>query len=295
MPEPLISVMMPSYNCAQTLPMAIASLQAQTYEEWECLLVDDGSTDNTEALVRCIDEPRVRYLKFEKNRGRPAARQHALLNARGEYMTMLDADDWLFPEKFARQLDVFAAHPDLALVSSGMNVVNGDNELTHVQGRSDQSVEVLGPWDKLSVPFSHAASMIKLDTLALYPYDPRLPRCQDQDFLMRLLRGRYGAIIHAPLYVYWQEYGPRVEKTTLDSLYYQRIVYQKHLTARPLEAAPKWLVARIKHPIYRLASTVGMGQRLFDRRYNQPSQEDKQALSRALAQVTDCLNVMQLS
>ena len=115
-----ISVVIPCYNYGQYLQQALESLRQQSFTQWECWVVDDGSTDDTEDIVKsmmCID-PRINYL-FQANRGQPAARNYGLLHARGDSIQFLDADDLLEPEKFRRQLEYLDDHP-------GADVVYGD-------------------------------------------------------------------------------------------------------------------------------------------------------------------------
>ena len=107
--DPLVSVMMPCYNAERTLPMALASLHAQSYQTWEAGAVDARSTDGTWA-IRGVRRPPRRRERFTQNRGRGAARQR-LEMARGELLSFLDADDWLFPVKLERQVALMTKHP----------------------------------------------------------------------------------------------------------------------------------------------------------------------------------------
>ncbi|MBQ8939709.1 MAG: glycosyltransferase family 2 protein [Paludibacteraceae bacterium] len=98
-------MIIPCYNQALFLPKAIASLQAQTLEDWECIIVDDGSTDNTAEVAAnlALQDGRVHMLQ-KINGGSASARDLGLKHAQGEYIQFLDADDWLEPEKLARQV-----------------------------------------------------------------------------------------------------------------------------------------------------------------------------------------------
>ena len=109
--ESLVSIMMPCFNGEQTLPMALASVRAQSHENWEAVVVDDGSTDGTCDALQGLGEPRLRLERFDTNRGRGAARQRCLEMARGERLTFLDADDWLSPNKLALQVALMREHP----------------------------------------------------------------------------------------------------------------------------------------------------------------------------------------
>ncbi len=102
-----VSVIIPCYNQALFLPKAIASLQAQTLEDWECIIVDDGSTDNTAEVASnlALQDSRIRLLQ-KVNGGSASARDLGLRNAQGEYIQFLDADDTIAPNKLEQQVQL---------------------------------------------------------------------------------------------------------------------------------------------------------------------------------------------
>jgi len=102
---PTVSVVIPTYNRAELLTRAIDSVLAQTYDDFELLVVDDGSTDDTEAVVTAYDDDRVRYLAHETNRGANPARNTGIEAAEGEFVAFLDSDDEWRPRKLEAQLD----------------------------------------------------------------------------------------------------------------------------------------------------------------------------------------------
>lgn len=104
--SPLISVIIPTYNRANFLHQAIESVLAQTYKNWELIIVDDGSTDNTSELVRKFTDKRIIYL-YQENRGASAARNKGIQKAKGEYIAFLDSDDAWLSRKIEKQLDIF--------------------------------------------------------------------------------------------------------------------------------------------------------------------------------------------
>ena len=114
---PLISVIMPCHNYGRFVGEAIGSLQRQSYPHWEVLVVDDGSTDDTKAVVAQLSatDARVKY-HYQSQQGVSAARNTAFELAVGDYIQLLDADDLLAERKFEQQLAVFAEHPGAALV-----------------------------------------------------------------------------------------------------------------------------------------------------------------------------------
>jgi teichuronic acid biosynthesis glycosyltransferase TuaG len=100
----LVSVIMPTYNCAPYIVETIRSVQSQTYENWEIIIVDDCSTDNTESIVESINDKRIRYFKNSKNSGAAVSRNFALREAKGRWIAFLDSDDLWAPTKLEHQL-----------------------------------------------------------------------------------------------------------------------------------------------------------------------------------------------
>jgi glycosyltransferase involved in cell wall biosynthesis len=111
---PLVSVVVPTYNCAQYLPEAVDSVLGQSYERRELIVVDDGSIDDTRVVLGRYGD-RLRYL-FQKNRGIGGARARGLEEARGELVAFLDADDVWMPHKLEHQVEALTRHPECAFV-----------------------------------------------------------------------------------------------------------------------------------------------------------------------------------
>jgi glycosyltransferase involved in cell wall biosynthesis len=123
---PRVSIITPSYNCAKYLPQAIESVLNQTYTDYELIVINDGSTDNTQAIVEPYLE-KIRYL-YQENQGVSTARNRGLSLARGELIALLDADDFFLPDKLKEQVAVFDNQPAIGIVLSGFRVVNQDSE-----------------------------------------------------------------------------------------------------------------------------------------------------------------------
>lgn len=113
---PVISVITPTYNRADFLPEAVRSVLDQTFKDFELLIVDDGSTDNTpEVLEPFLKDGRVLY-EFQQNQGQSAARNRALAKARGQFICFLDSDNAWLPNKLEHQLEAFDQHPEVDIV-----------------------------------------------------------------------------------------------------------------------------------------------------------------------------------
>lgn len=104
--EALVSIVMPAYNSGKFIGKAIDSVIAQTYRNWELIVVDDASTDNTAGVVDKYTkkDSRIKYHRLDKNSGAAVARNTAVKLARGKYMAFIDSDDIWFPEKLTKQI-----------------------------------------------------------------------------------------------------------------------------------------------------------------------------------------------
>ena len=101
----LVSIIMPSYNTADYISASIASVQKQTYTNWELIIVDDCSTDNTDEVVTpLLSDARIRYLKNDRNSGAAVSRNRALREAKGKWIAFLDSDDLWYPKKLEKQI-----------------------------------------------------------------------------------------------------------------------------------------------------------------------------------------------
>jgi glycosyltransferase involved in cell wall biosynthesis len=123
-PAPTISVLMALYNGAALVGETIASLRAQTFGDFELIVVDDRSTDDGIAVLKGINDPRIRIIESPVNQGVVRARNAAFAQARGRYVAALDHDDLCHPERFARQVAYLDAHPDTVLLGTAANILD---------------------------------------------------------------------------------------------------------------------------------------------------------------------------
>jgi len=135
MERPVVSVMMPAHNAERYVRAAIESVLAQTYANFELIVVNDGSTDRTRDIVASFSDPRIRL--FDKpNGGESSARNVALRQSRGEFVAFLDADDLHLPQHLAVTIDFLTAHPARdAVYTDGLHINEHDERLATLQSR----------------------------------------------------------------------------------------------------------------------------------------------------------------
>ena len=122
----MVSILMCTYNREQYLKRAIDSVIAQTYTEWELIIVDDGSTDNTEQLVASYPDPRIRYIKMDKNRFYCYAANYGLQNCRGDYVAFQNSDDEWLSDKLEKQMRFMEEHTEAGACFTEVTLI--DNE-----------------------------------------------------------------------------------------------------------------------------------------------------------------------
>ena len=119
MNSPLVSVVIPAYNQAEFLPSAIQSVLDQTYSNIELIVVNDASPDNTGEAVRQFNDPRVKYIVHEENRGLPTARNTGIIASSGDIILLLDADDFFHPQKIQTHCLFLEQHPEIGVTYNG--------------------------------------------------------------------------------------------------------------------------------------------------------------------------------
>ncbi len=129
----MISIIIPLYNAARFIDETLHSVQAQTYADWECIVIDDGSTDNGADIVKRIakEDTRIQYV-YQSNAGPSAARNHGVRLANGAYIQFLDADDWFPPQRFERMLAEYAHAEDNVILYSGLCLGDEQDIYSHM-------------------------------------------------------------------------------------------------------------------------------------------------------------------
>jgi glycosyltransferase involved in cell wall biosynthesis len=201
----LVSTIIPTYNRAQDVVLAVESALGQSYpaDQHEVLVVDDGSTDDTEAVLAPFGH-RIRYLR-KTNGGVSAARNHGLAHVRGEAVAFLDSDDEWRPDKLALQVALLKERPNIAMVLTDMQVVDEDRSVQEIFRRRTTIPEdgwVL-PYVLRNPAMTPSTAMIRTEIAReLGGFDTTLRTAEDLDFHLRLALHHQVAVIPQPLVRY---------------------------------------------------------------------------------------------
>jgi glycosyltransferase involved in cell wall biosynthesis len=135
---PKVSVIIPTYNMADYLPEAIESVLNQTYKDFEIIVIDDGSTDNTKEIVKKYIDPsrdNIRYI-YQENKGVSVARNTAIMNARGEFIALLDADDRCYANRLEEEIKAIEKDPGIGLVHADDMAITENGKCIDTQRRN---------------------------------------------------------------------------------------------------------------------------------------------------------------
>jgi glycosyltransferase involved in cell wall biosynthesis len=161
--EPRVSVILPAYNAAVLLNDAIQSVLRQSIDDFELIVLDDGSTDNTWELLNAFSDKRIRAY-HHSNMGLPATLNRGLSLARGRYIARLDHDDLMMPTRLETQARFLDAHPEVALLGTAAQIYVGDqpSERHHRHPTSNKALRLRLLFDN---PFVHASIMFRRDEI----------------------------------------------------------------------------------------------------------------------------------
>lgn len=185
--RPIVSVLMAVHQGERFLREAVESVLAQSFEEFELLVVDDGSTDATGDILASYDDPRLRVVRNDRNIGLPRSLNRGLEEVRAPLVARLDADDAAEPDRLARQLEVMCARPDLDILGSWTTEV--DEAGRETGAFRFPASEALIRWGMaVTNVVYHPTVLMRLETLErLGGYDPSVQCAEDYDLFTRVL------------------------------------------------------------------------------------------------------------
>lgn len=236
-----VSVIVPCYNYARFLGRTIGSLQMQSYRNWEAIVVDDGSTDDTrQVALRLADEdPRVRYV-HQQNSGTSEAKNTGIRLAQGEYVLFLDADDLISPEKLKAHVEHFRNSPHVDISYSRFRYFEDGREdrlftkldlssteewLKVIDGRYEVAFPVFVRGNNMAI---HAAVVRKALVDKVGFFDVGMRALEDWDYWLRcILRGAYVSYLDDPEAIALVRVHPGSATQNLDFSGYKKVVYAK--------------------------------------------------------------------
>ena len=216
--QPLITIGLSVYNGEATLACAVQSVIAQSYQEWELVLIDDGSCDASLEVARTFTDQRIVVVSDSGNRGLASRLNQAIRMARGKYFCRMDQDDIAFPNRLERQLEFLEEHLAVDLVASSVVVFRNDGSLSGVLEVPESHLEICRrPWNGFYLP--HPTWMGRTEWFLAHPYTSQADGVEDQFLLYSTCReSRFGGIPEVLL-------GYREHRRLLRKNFWKRILF----------------------------------------------------------------------
>jgi glycosyltransferase involved in cell wall biosynthesis len=208
-PSSLVSVVIPAYNCARTIRQTLESALTQEDAELEVIVVDDGSSDATVEIVEAIPDPRVRLVR-QSNAGPAAARNTGTLQAHGDWVAYLDADDLWLPHKLRTQLTVLSSRPDVFAVQASAYIVDDQLNVLWLNQCTQPENLLLAFLRFQNLPNAPSSWIVAREKLLeIGNWDADLAILEDWEFSLRLARYCNPVCLPEPLSMYRQHPGNR--------------------------------------------------------------------------------------
>jgi glycosyltransferase involved in cell wall biosynthesis len=255
----LVSVIVPAYNAAATIDETLTSVRAQTYQDLDVIVVDDGSADDTLALAarHAAQDARIRVVS-QPNQGVAAARNHGIRLARGALLAPIDADDLWSPYKIERQVEVFEREGDcVSLVYTLHACIDGDGRITSYGHRPGANLDLRALCHRNVVGNGSSAMMRTADVVALGGYDASLRARKAQgceDYKLYLALAARGRVVAIPDFLTGYRYTPtNMSSDVLQMERSHQIVFDELVATHPELAADvdvgrrvcsRWLIVR---------------------------------------------------
>lgn len=195
----LVTIGLPFYNDRSTLELAIKSVFAQTYQNWELILVDDGSTDGSLSFAERIRDSRVRLISDGENRGLIFRLNQIACLAKGKYLARMDADDLMEPTRIEKQIKYLTNNPDIDLVDTAAYSVYRDEVPKGKRGLDD--INLAAKQIIQHAMLLHASVVGKTSWFINNPYDKEYVRAEDYELWCRTYRYSKFGRIKEPLYI----------------------------------------------------------------------------------------------
>jgi glycosyltransferase involved in cell wall biosynthesis len=204
-----VNIILPTYNRAQLIARAIKSLLNQTYQDFEIIVVDDGSTDNTEEVVKKIDDKRIRYIRHKENKGAATARNTGIKAAKAQYIAFQDSDDEWLLEKIEKQIIAFKnVSPKVGVVYTGFWKIQDNKKIYmhsfNIKSKEGDIHESLLKGNFIATP----ATLIKKECFErIGMFDEKLPTLEDWELWIRISKYYHFKYIDEPLLISYYSLG----------------------------------------------------------------------------------------
>jgi glycosyltransferase involved in cell wall biosynthesis len=267
MKKPLVSVTSAFYNTGISMLDMIKSVFAQTYSQWELILLDDGSTDNSLEIARSIVDPRVKVFTNGQNMGRSYSLNRLTELSNGKYIARMDSDDLCSPARLEKQVQFMESHPDVDVVSTGICYLDEkDRPIGH--SHSCETHEHICQYPGRGIKICHGAILGKKKWFEQNKYNETIKYAVDFDILLRSYEHSAFANISEPLYYYKLSLSFNLKKQFIARRNSANVLAKHFMTKKDYtKMVWIWFSQWVKFSFVLLCFLTGSTDRFIARRY----------------------------
>lgn len=247
---PLVSVILCTYNDEKYIAKAIDSILNQSYKNLEFIIINDGSTDNTKAVITAFKDKRIRYYEHLTNKGQETSKNLGIIKAVGKYIAYMDGDDISLENRLEIQVDFMERHPKIGICSAAIKYFGSKNTVFRTVEHNEQ----IQFQSLFHSPLPHPTCMIRSAILQKYElrYKKGWEAAEDYYFLFTVLKHTKAYCIQKPLYLYrWHDKNISITKSA------QQMNYTKEISALVFKALLPFSISKQEHSLlYKLHTNL---------------------------------------
>lgn len=217
---PKVSVLLPVYNCEKYINESVDSILNQTFTDFELIIIDDKSTDNTLNLIKKYNDNRIIVFEKNQNSGYTNSLNYGISIAKGEFIARMDADDISLPTRFEEQIEFLESNPEFILCGSWLQVIGTSRIIKKPENHQEILIHLL-----YSNPIGHPSVMLKKEVLYKFKYDINKEPAEDYDLWTKLIWHGKMYNIQKPLLLY-RKHDSQIS-TTKSIIQMQRYLYSR--------------------------------------------------------------------
>ncbi len=222
----MVSVLLPVYNAEKYLHEAITSVLQQSYKDFELIIINDGSSDKSDEIIRSFKDPRIRYLINEQNIKLIKTLNRGIDEALGKYIARMDADDICMPDRFLRQVEFLEANNDYVMCGSWARIIDGEGNITGRIKRIDTDGMIRSNM-LFTTPFLHPTVMIRTEALKKERYSDVALHCEDLELWIRLAANGDAKFKNLPYFLLeyrWHTTNVSVQNAEFQSVHRRKLI-----------------------------------------------------------------------
>ncbi len=241
---PTVTVLMPVYNGARFLRESIESILNQTFNDFECLIIDDASTDTSREIIRSFTDPRIKLIENANNCGLVKTLNRGLALAKGEYIARQDQDDISYPARLEKQVTFLNSHPQIVLLGTNIHNIDENGKKSISYGYSIVSTPAAIHWQIIfDNPFVHSSVMFRTEIIRnLGGYNDHFNACEDFDLFSRVCSSYGTTNLNEKIIEYRYHSASMIATSTkANNLLIGEILSRNYRHTLNLDAPPEWI------------------------------------------------------